>query len=255
MASILNKSNHLKKKASKLKRKSLLFGIIGGLSFFAAPLSTQLLSFEARFKYGMIVFMLFGAIFFICSIISTKYSKEYSIIASGLEGEQSAIRMFEKLPSDYTVINDLEIEVEGKKSQIDSVVISPNGVFIIETKNVKGEVVGNADEQNIRINKIGQKGGEYSSTMYNPIKQVNTHVYRLSKLLKNNNLNVWVQGIVYFSNPQTQVYLNSEITPVFSCSNDGERDLRQFILDYNNQLLSKEEQSKIVNILGKYIIN
>lgn len=254
MAHIVNTSNHLEAKANKIKKKNIVFSIICGLAFLAAPLSIILMSFEARMQFGMPTFMLFGAIFIVTAAISGKYGTEYKILASGLEGEQASIKIFEGLSSDFTVISDLEIEAEGKKSQIDSILVSSNGVFVVEVKNIKGEIVGKDDEQHITINKVGQNGGEYSKKIYNPVKQVNTHVFRLSKLLKNNNLNIWVQGIVYFSNKESQVYLKGESTPVFSYREDGEEQLRQYVTDYRKQKISKGEQDNIIRLLEKYII-
>jgi hypothetical protein len=254
MAHIVNTSNHLEGKANKLKKRHLVFSIISGLAFLAAPLSINLMSFKDRFQFGMPTFMFFGAIFVASAFVSGKYGTEYKKLASGLEGEQASIKMFEGLSSDFTVITDLEIEIEGKKSQIDSVVVSSNGVFIVEVKNIKGEIVGKADEQYIKINKVGQKGGEYSKDIYNPVKQVNTHVFRLSKLLKSNNLNIWVQGMVYFSNKESQVYFKGESTPVFSYNEDGEKQLRQYITDYRKHKISKDEQDNIIKILKNYVI-
>ena len=46
-------------------------------------------------------------------------------------------------PSEKYVINNLKLRVdEQKTSQIDHIVINPNGVFIIETKNYSGRIYG-----------------------------------------------------------------------------------------------------------------
>lgn len=47
------------------------------------------------------------------------------------------------------VINNLLLESSpGKTSQIDHVVINPNGVFVIETKNYAGRIYGTDSQQN-----------------------------------------------------------------------------------------------------------
>ena len=46
-------------------------------------------------------------------------------------------------PATYQIINDVMIpDQEGGTTQIDHVVFSPFGVFVIETKNMKGRIKG-----------------------------------------------------------------------------------------------------------------
>ena len=58
----------------------------------------------------------------------------------GMIGESSVRHKLSKLdPKEYTVLHDLMIQrPDEKTSQIDHVVISRYGVFVIETKNYSG---------------------------------------------------------------------------------------------------------------------
>ena len=47
----------------------------------------------------------------------------------------------------YRTINDLIIRIEGKSTQIDHVVVSNYGIFVIETKNYKGWIVGRESDR------------------------------------------------------------------------------------------------------------
>jgi hypothetical protein len=58
-------------------------------------------------------------------------------------GEESVASILRTLPKDYVVFNDVYLEIKGKSTQIDHVVISRYGVFIIETKNYTGWIFGN----------------------------------------------------------------------------------------------------------------
>lgn len=62
----------------------------------------------------------------------------------GMIGESSVRHKLSKLdPKQYKVLHDLIIQrADGKTSQIDHVVISRYGVFVIETKNYTGWIVG-----------------------------------------------------------------------------------------------------------------
>lgn len=43
-----------------------------------------------------------------------------------------------QLPDEYTIFNDFLFESNGHSTQIDHIVVSPYGVFVIETKGYKG---------------------------------------------------------------------------------------------------------------------
>lgn len=58
-------------------------------------------------------------------------------------GEESVASILRTLPKDYVVFNDVYLDIKGYCAQIDHVVISRYGVFIIETKNYTGWIFGN----------------------------------------------------------------------------------------------------------------
>ena len=61
----------------------------------------------------------------------------------GFIGEKTVALLLATLDKrKYRTINDLIIRADGKSSQIDHVVISNYGIFIIETKNYKGWITG-----------------------------------------------------------------------------------------------------------------
>jgi len=55
----------------------------------------------------------------------------------GLEGEKTVNKFLEGLPQDYFIFYD--VKLPGSKGNIDNVVIGPNGIFVVETKNYTGE--------------------------------------------------------------------------------------------------------------------
>ena len=52
----------------------------------------------------------------------------------GTYGEKRVAAILNSLPDEYTIFNDVYIEENGKSTQIDHVVFSPYGIFVIETK-------------------------------------------------------------------------------------------------------------------------
>ena len=84
-----------------------------------------------------------------------------------------------KLSDEYVIFNDLLFESNGRSTQIDHVVVSPYGVFVIETKGYKGLIFG------------GENSEYWTQTIYkskhqfyNPIKQNEGHVRFLHHLLR-----------------------------------------------------------------------
>jgi hypothetical protein len=57
---------------------------------------------------------------------------------SGRKGESRVTETLKSLPDDYVVLND--IVLPDSKGNVDHVLIGPNGVFVIETKNYSGFV-------------------------------------------------------------------------------------------------------------------
>ena len=98
----------------------------------------------------------------------------------GWFGEHWTKTLLQKLPKDkYTVINDVFIEVNGYTNQIDHVIVSPYGIFSIETKQYNGYITGDKyDKKWIRHS--GKKKYYYT----NPIRQNYGHIKALSQLLK-----------------------------------------------------------------------
>ena len=97
----------------------------------------------------------------------------------GWFGEHWTRQALKKLPRDkYKIINDVFILINGSTHQIDHVVISPYGIFSIETKQYNGFIVGNKYDKNW-IRYAGKKKYYYS----NPIRQNYGHVKSLSELL------------------------------------------------------------------------
>ena len=85
---------------------------------------------------------------------------------------------YRNFPEEYHVFNDVYLEIKGRSSQIDHVVISQYGVFVIETKNYSGAVYGgeNAEKWTQYLN-----GKKYD--FQNPIKQNLSHVWAIKDTL------------------------------------------------------------------------
>lgn len=97
----------------------------------------------------------------------------------GKRGERSVNFRLHFLPDEYHIINDVYIYVNDKSVQIDHIVVSKFGVFVIETKNIKGWIFGSDKSEYWTKNVYGKK-----YDIYNPVKQNYSHVKTLQNFLK-----------------------------------------------------------------------
>lgn len=142
------------------------------------------------------------------------------------------------------IINNYMLEYEGKSSQIDHIIIKPNGVFVIETKNYSGLIFGNENQLNwtqvLAYGKVKHK-------LYNPLKQNATHIYRLKKILDDDSINI--ESIVVFVRNNTKHIVADNVIPLFR--------LKRFLKQQLGEELSFDRMREIYNKLigSKQICN
>jgi len=234
LANLIKGYSSLHEEYDKVKHKVTLWAVLMVVSFFA---------------------MLEWGIFFIgivvCGFFLGKYSKLLKLKRSAIDGERTMNKVCRKLPESYTVVTNVELTSEGKTHYLDQIIVGPSGVYLIETKNMNGSVVGHADSGELLQHKIGRQGGRYSNRVRNPIKQLGGQLHHLSNYFKYHGVNVWVKGVVYFTNSEVKVNIASAQVPIFTQSARGAKQLKKHLLDAeaNGQVLSQQDQQKIVAIL------
>lgn len=131
----------------------------------------------------------------------------YKPYIKGYLGEKGIGFILSKLdPQKYKIINDVMLKVNGKTSQIDHVVISNYGVFVIETKNYKGWIVGN--EKSEYWAQIIYKRKE---KLYNPIRQNYGHVQALKSVLLDYPDVVFIPIVVFSVNADLKIKSSSDV--------------------------------------------
>ena len=103
-------------------------------------------------------------------------SAEY--VSKGEYGEYAVTCVLERLPEEYRIFNDVYLENKGYSSQIDHVVISRYGVFVIETKNYSGDVYG-SEKAEQWTQYLNGDGFEFR----NPILQNRSHELAIKNIL------------------------------------------------------------------------
>ena len=112
----------------------------------------------------------------------------------GKEGEKRISDILEYHQSeDQKVINNYTFRTSERTCQIDHILIRPNGIFVIETKNLAGMIFGNEDqEQWTQVLAYGKDKYRF----YNPVKQNKIHIIKLQELL---NTDFPIFSIVVFT--------------------------------------------------------
>jgi hypothetical protein len=119
-------------------------------------------------------FILLAAILLIVLLYRLNASK-----IKGAIGESKVARQLRKLPAEeYIVFNDVFIKTNIGSSQLDHIVISIYGIFVIETKYYTGWIHGNENSE-YWTQTIYKKKTEFR----NPIKQNWSHIFSLKEVL------------------------------------------------------------------------
>ena len=95
----------------------------------------------------------------------------------GQRGEKSVSKTLMQLPDEYIIFNNVYIKENGRYSQIDHIVLSPYGIFVIETKKYNGWIYGGEKAPYWTQNIYGTK-----YEFYNPLRQNYGHVKQLQSL-------------------------------------------------------------------------
>ena len=65
----------------------------------------------------------------------------------GFAGEYWVQKELNKLPGEYLFLSDVMLEIDGKTTQIDHIVFSKYGIFVIETKQRNTYITGNEHDK------------------------------------------------------------------------------------------------------------
>lgn len=188
--------------------------------------------------YNGILFIIF-TIIFLCLCI---YFRKNHANIRGKKGEQSVSKKLHSLPKEYFIFNDIYLNIGNNSVQIDHVIISRYGIFVIETKNYTGWIYGGDSSEFWTKNVYGNK-----YEFRNPLKQNYSHVKALQTLFGITHDNLYF-SIVVFLDKATLKCKKSENVVYLS-------ELTNLILSKNNPKLSDESVNKLSAILTENSIN
>ncbi|AEM73653.1 nuclease-related domain-containing protein [Caldicellulosiruptor acetigenus] len=151
----------------------------------------------------------------------------------GALGEKSVSFFLARLdPKKYKVLNNLLIKVGSKTVQIDHVVVSNYGVFVVETKNYQGWIYGSEfDEYWTQV--IYKRKEKF----YNPVRQNYGHIQALKEILKEFENLKFVSIIVFTTKAELKVKAKTDV--IYTVK------LLKTIKKYNQECLTDEQRDAI----------
>ena len=144
-----------------------------------------------------------------------KIEKEIAIVTAGIIGEENILFELKNSGMDLVVLHDLYINTQsGLSAQIDFLVIAPKCIYLIECKNLFGNIEINNSGDFIRTINYGKK--YYKEGIYSPITQNERHMSVLKEIrgenkgffaraFRNAVFDDFFKGVVVLANPKTVV--------------------------------------------------
>jgi len=155
---------------------------------------------------------------------------------AGAIAELELIELLRKLPEHFYLMNDLELNLgrgvpfDGEwlqSAQIDHLVISPAGIFVIETKNWSKEFL---------------EHGDY----FNPYQQVKRSSYLCYKILENRHPNIKVRNIIAYKGhiPPKPDESFAKVLPL--------KEVGGYIMWFKENILGNEQIQCLAEYLKEY---
>ena len=190
--------NQVRKNLAKAALSALIFAAIFALLIYRILSTLQVSILEEV-----------GLVFLLAPLVAFYfYLRKYHIYSGGWQGEKQVAKLLtNKLNDDYYLLNDLYLRDGG--GDIDHIVLGPNGVFVLETKNWSGNISCNGDEWH--------RGGKHNFSG-SPSRQVKRNAAKIKQIIDNSpnlrTLGIWVEGIVVFTNNHATLHVNNPTVPI-----------------------------------------
>jgi hypothetical protein len=227
MRKLKGSGSYLKNQTRKNLAKAILSLALFGLIFSAA-------SYRIIQNWSIGVLEIAG---FLVSLIPLAgflfYQRKYRIYKGGSQGEKNVIKtLTQNLNDDYSLINEVCLPSGG--GDIDHIVLGPNGVFVLETKNWSGRIIIDSDQWH--------RPGKHA--MGSPSLQAKRNAQKLKRLIDAapslRALNIWVEGIVVLTNRHANVSINSPTVPILKL-----QQLTNHITNHTGNQLTQEQIRQI----------
>lgn len=188
---------------------------------------------------------------------TNEIDKDILLLKKGLQGEKDIAFELKNSNLGMYVVHDVTIPFEDLKAQIDYVIVSRGFIYLVECKNLIGNITVSHTGEFVREYELN--GKKYKEAIYSPYTQACRHMEVLKKrwISKNNKLMVkiqeknfdtlWYKPLVVISNPKSIVnvkYAPREIKNHVVRVDQLLNYIKNDINNYDRDLLSNQKDMK-----------
>lgn len=171
-------------------------------------------------------------------------SKYYSPKIKGRRGENTIESLLRRLGNkEYLIYNNIYLKTDWESTQIDHLIISIYGIYIIETKNYNGWIHGSEYSEYWT-----QSIYKYKKKFRNPIKQNWAHIYFLKKILSITNHAAYYPIVAFVGNAKLK-NIYSSLPVIYG------KELLALIRRNDQQIFSNSQVEMIANQLESHIVH
>ena len=194
-----------------------------------------------------------------------KIEKQIKLAQYGLEGENKVAYELRTSGIDMYVLHDIYLEIGDLSAQIDYIVVTRKLVFIIECKNLYGNI--EIDNAGNFVRKIGASGPKEG--IYSPITQNQRHLRVLKEIRKESkgnfltkmmfekNFDENYKSIVVLANPKTYLnakYAKKEVKQQVIRADQLVSYIQEMNKNAKAESMSEKEMLQLANFyLGKHV--
>lgn len=175
-------------------------------------------------------------------------------LQAGLRGQQHMTEILALLDDDYYLLNNLKLP--GRADDIDHIVVGPNGIFALETKNHRGRIFWRDGAW--YYSKISQAGHpQPEEPIRDPTQQLKRNIDYLRSCVNytdpalSRQTRLWIEGAVVFTHPTVTLDLPQTVRESLPFPVLRARELPTHVLDHvPRRTHSRAEVRQIVGMFG-----
>ena len=175
-------------------------------------------------------------------------------LRAGLRGQNRTVDILDVLDDDYYLLNNLKLP--GRADDVDHLVVGPNGIFALETKNHRGHVYSRDGQwYQAKVSRRGRQQPE--EPIRDPTQQLKRNVDYLRSCINNTNrelsrrTRLWIEGAAVFTHPSVRVELGPQIHGTLPFPAVHVRDLPTHIVQHvPRNSYSKGDVRRIVSMFS-----
>jgi hypothetical protein len=176
-------------------------------------------------------------------LLMSRIDQQIQLYRKGQLGEDRVVTaMYHFLDGEWTLFRNVEVP-GARYGDFDLVLVGPYGVWCMEVKSYSG-LYRNLGEKWERYTR-----GKWLPAWSNPTRQAKRHAAALGHVLKTHEIDQWIQPIIIWANPESNVKLENPSVFVWTLDQTGDR-LKQLS---NERPIGEYQQQRIISVLSDLI--